>query len=552
MAGKVRDFRNFLYIVWKHLNLPEPTPIQYDIAEFLQDMSNHNRMVQGYRGVGKSWISSAYVMWRLHLNPELKFLVVSASSNRAKDFTRFCKRLIAEIPILNGLQPSSEQRNSVDSFDVYGISPAHAPYVKAVGVAGQLTGSRADEIISDDIEILQNSITAAMREKLSNVIGEFTSILKPNGYITFLGTPQSVDSVYNGLSNTVFRIYPARYPALEDLDAYKGNLAPRLFEELNKDPLLVGQPTDPLRFDEDELLRRELEQGRSTFQLQYMLNTSLTDADRYPLKLNDLIVTELSDTKAPEFVVHSTAAKDMIKDIPLIGMHKDSLHRPSKVSEKWLPYQSIVMSIDPSGLGKDETAYSVVGYTDCVLYLLDNGGFKGGGYDDSVLLALAKIAKRFKVNDVIIENNFGGGMFTKLFRPILLKFHRCGINEVKSTTNKELRIIDTLEPLFNQHKLVVNYSVVDKDLKEIENNPRTIDYSLFYQLTRFTREKGSVKHDDRLDSLAMAVEYWIEFMDVDAETLAKMRAEEELDKLIQEWGFTDDPVDTQPNFTEEV
>ena len=30
------DFRNFLYLAWKHLALPDPTPIQYDIAEYLQ------------------------------------------------------------------------------------------------------------------------------------------------------------------------------------------------------------------------------------------------------------------------------------------------------------------------------------------------------------------------------------------------------------------------------------------------------------------------------------------------------------------------------------
>ena len=27
------DFRKFLFVVWKHLNLPDPTPVQYDIAK---------------------------------------------------------------------------------------------------------------------------------------------------------------------------------------------------------------------------------------------------------------------------------------------------------------------------------------------------------------------------------------------------------------------------------------------------------------------------------------------------------------------------------------
>ena len=32
---KLHDFRNFLYLVWKHLKLPEPTPIQYSLAQYL-------------------------------------------------------------------------------------------------------------------------------------------------------------------------------------------------------------------------------------------------------------------------------------------------------------------------------------------------------------------------------------------------------------------------------------------------------------------------------------------------------------------------------------
>ena len=34
------DFRYFLVIVWKHLQLPNPTPIQLDIAGYMQDGQN--------------------------------------------------------------------------------------------------------------------------------------------------------------------------------------------------------------------------------------------------------------------------------------------------------------------------------------------------------------------------------------------------------------------------------------------------------------------------------------------------------------------------------
>ena len=92
MDEKLKDFRNFLYLVWKHLNLPEPTKVQYDIANYIQKSSTRT-IVSAFRGAGKSYITSAYVLWRLLLDPQLNILVVSASKNRADDFSTFCLKL---------------------------------------------------------------------------------------------------------------------------------------------------------------------------------------------------------------------------------------------------------------------------------------------------------------------------------------------------------------------------------------------------------------------------------------------------------------------------
>ena len=79
------DFRKFLFVIWKHLNLPDPTPVQYDKAYNLQH-SDKRMIIQAFRGVGKSWITSAYVVWLLYMNPQLNILVVSASKSRSDDF----------------------------------------------------------------------------------------------------------------------------------------------------------------------------------------------------------------------------------------------------------------------------------------------------------------------------------------------------------------------------------------------------------------------------------------------------------------------------------
>ena len=102
LERKLKDFRNFVYLAWEHLGLPEPTPIQLDIASYLQK-GPRRRVVQAFRGVGKSWLTSAYAVFRLLHDPSINILVVSASKQRADDFSTFTLRLINEIPICQHL-----------------------------------------------------------------------------------------------------------------------------------------------------------------------------------------------------------------------------------------------------------------------------------------------------------------------------------------------------------------------------------------------------------------------------------------------------------------
>lgn len=166
-----------------------------------RDLLNGDKrmIIQAFRGVGKSWITSAYVVWLLYMNPQLNILVVSASKSRSDDFTTFTLRLINEMDILAHLRPKADQRQFKISFDVAPAAASHAPSVKSVGISGQLAGSRADVIVADDIEVPNNSMTQGMRDKLSEAVKEFDAILKPDGRIIYLGTPQNQESLYNKL-----------------------------------------------------------------------------------------------------------------------------------------------------------------------------------------------------------------------------------------------------------------------------------------------------------------------------------------------------------------
>jgi hypothetical protein len=526
MDKRLKNFKNFLYLCWKHLNLPDPTPIQFDIADYLQ--SDEKRLViEAFRGVGKSWITSAFVCHQLLLNPQKNILVVSASKTRADDFSTFTQRLIAEMPLLQHLIPRDNQRHSKVSFDVAPATASHAPSVKSMGITGQLTGSRADIIIADDVESANNSQTQLMRDRLSETVKEFDAIIKPNtGRIIFLGTPQNEMSLYNTLEERGFKtkIWTALVPNKTQIISYGSKLADIIKGK-------EGEPTDPKRFDAVDLMERLSSYGRSGFNLQFMLDTSLSDANRYPLKLNDLIVASGCSTwKEAPAKIQWASSPEQIKaidpDIPNVGLKGDYYVAPMMMSEEFTPFEGTCMSIDPSGRGEDKTAYAVLKMLHGVLYLTSIGSLDGG-YSEDTMARLSNIAKKHDVNYVVIESNFGDGMATQLLKPIMAKIHPCEIEEVRHNIQKEKRIIDTLEPLMNSHRLVIDDLLIHEDFK---NEP---DHQLFRQMTRLTRDKGSLRHDDAIDALSMAAKYWVDRMDRDQTLSYNQHKEELLDRELE-------------------
>ena len=521
-----KDFRNFLFVVWKHLNLPVPTAVQYDIARYLQH-GPKRCVIEAFRGVGKSYVTSAFVVWLLYCNPQLNILVVSASKDRSDQFSSFTKRLIAEMPILSHLRAQPGQRDSMVAFDVGPARNSHSPSVKSVGITGQLAGSRADIIIADDVEVPNNSMTQLQRDQLSERVKEFDAILKPlpTSRIIYLGTPQTEMSLYNRLPERGYeiRIWPARVP--NDPERYQGRLSKFVMDMIDNGAK-ARQPVDPQRFQEQDLIEREASYARSGFALQFMLDTSLSDQDKYPLKLSDLIVSSLDPRMAPAKLVWCNDPEKVISDLPTVGLQGDRLHRPMWTANEMAEYTGAVMAIDPSGKGGDETAYAIVKILHGNLFLVASGGFKEG-YSENTLKSLAMLGKTHNVNRVIVEANFGDGMFTQLLKPVFTRVHPVTIEEVKHSTQKERRICDTLEPVLNQHRLIVDASVIKRD-HEAEPHRQ-----LFYQLTRITRDRGALIHDDRLDALSIAITYWVEHMARDTERAADDHKAELLRKELE-------------------
>ena len=534
----LEDFKVFLKLTWTHLRLPEPSELQYHMADFLQE--GHSRAVlQALRGAGKTWITGAYAAWRLLRDPNEKILIVSQSGGHSDNIAIFIRKLIESMDILHHLKPdmSKGHRTSNTAFDVNGCEVSVQPSLRALGITSQLQGNRASLLISDDVEGQQNSATEVRREQLRNQTAEFEAILQTtdNAQILVLGTPQSAESIYNGFREDgyITRIFPARYP--EDVNLYEGCLAPYMIEKINRNPNIVGITTEP-RFTEEDLIRREARYGKSGFKLQFMLDTTLSDAEKYPLKLNDLIVTDLDPAMGPASITWSSEGSKEITEIPNVGFRGDKLHRPNTISDELKKYEGIVLAVDPSGKGTDEMGWSVVAHLLGRLFVLDFGGMIGG-YKDENLIELSQIAKRYKVNECVVETNFGDGMFESLLRPVMNSIYPCNIESVRNNTQKELRIIDTLEPVMNQHRLVFNYSSCQNDVINGIKTPTAMMYSFMFQLSHITKDRQSLRHDDRLDAVTIGVSYWLELnvLEQNTEVALKKYKEKLLDEKLKEF-----------------
>jgi hypothetical protein len=272
-----------------------------------------------------------------------------------------------------------------------------------------------------------------------------------------------------------------------------------------------------------------------------MLDTSLSDAEKFPLKMADLIVTSVNPTKGPDNIVWCSDPRNVLKDLPTVGLPGDYFYSPMQIQGEWTDYQETICSVDPSGRGADETAATFISQKNGFLYVHEMCAYRDG-YSDKTLLDILRTCKKYNVTTLLIESNFGDGIVAELFKKHLQQTRqRILVEEVRANVRKEDRIIDTLEPILNQHRLIVNRAVIDWDYnsnREAAPEERLL-YMLFYQMSRMCREKYAVKHDDRLDSLAQGVKYFIDAFGVSAREQIKLKKREEWNDILEQ--FIDDP-----------
>lgn len=519
------DFKNALRASFIHKmkydrSLRMPTPFQLDIADYLQygdesrdvnEMTRYWSIVQACRGMGKTFTTTSFICWLLSLDPTLKIMIVSKNQDFSEKILQQVREEIATNPLYAPIRPAADApRDNTKAFYVSGAIYDKDPSVSAWSIEGKLQGMRADVIIGDDVESTQNSATRAMCQKLSHNVKEFINILKPGGMIVMLGTPQITDTLYHKLVKNGYnlRIWPALYPTAEQMarPTYGPYVTPILRALWAPDR--VGEIADPLRFTKKNLMDKKLGvsggegSGVSAFELQYMLDPSLTDANRFPLKTSELLVYSPiphTDSGKVRYKMPNKLEYSNHSSYKFTNSAGFEMYEPVIPTLEFSFLDEVIMSIDPASSTGDELGYSVLGRLGGYIVLLKAGGLFDGTSEQS-LKTLANIAKQYSVSTVVPEKNFGAGMFGKLLRPVLDVIHPCRlVDDFHVTGQKEVRIIRTLEPLINSHRLVVAKSVIEED--------GSGDYSLFGQLNSLTFDRGSLIHDDRLDSLAIGCKF---------------------------------------------
>lgn len=510
------DFRNHLWACFKYLGIGEPTPAQYAMADALQNGPTDMQLQAG-RGFGKSVITSCLASWFLLKEVNTTIMVVSATSNKAAEFISMTRKILDLVPYCEGLRPGDHTTDNAFAFDVECRSKiGQDKSCFARGISSQLTGSHADYVIADDVEIEGNCETANAREKLMTKVSEFEQIRNVGGRVIFLGTPQIKDSIYNQLK-TGYPVtkFPAIMPDLNDI--VESENINEWIVQLSIEP---GRPTHPERFPMEVLMERLAKIGPKLFALHYKLDTSLADFEKFPLRLSDLIVLDLNPELCPEKIIWSNSKP--MKGVPSFGLTGDLIFEPMWVSDKFIPYTQRVMYIDPSGRGEDETAICIASFSNGYIYINELIGF-AGGYEKGILKKIARLAYEYDVKLVRVESNFGDAMFCQLLAPILSEV--CGhvaIEDFRAVGRKEARIIETLEPAMTNHRIVFDKRAICQEETQ-------------KQITRIFDKRGALPKDDRVDCLAAAVSYWEGLLATDVDVIIDRNRTKDREAIVKTW-----------------
>lgn len=462
--------------------------LHLEICCWLADEVAPERVLMVFRGAAKSTIYAVYKAWRLWRNRAHRSLVWSADGPTAGMLTADVVNVLRNHPWTVGMLPP---RPGAKRFWVNGARDARNASMRANGVNSNATGARADDVDFDDIEVPGNVETPEARLKLRQRISESTHIAVPGAQKTYIGTPHTHDSIYPeriAMGAAVLKIplfrHSVRYS--EDVDKRTRFEFPHpvgpdglyVMAGIHKGARLMREGIDyqfacgfvtfatppgsvidiasfcawPERFD-----RANIEQRR-----RETLTLNAWDS-QYGLEAKPLGEIRLDPDRMAVYDVEPVWKRANGELTMWLGRA-----RIVGATCRWDP-SSGKLKRDVSAVAvalQDETGrrylHRVVGLTGNIVDFADDGKTVTGGQ----VHQLCDLVEQLKLPRITIETNGIGG-----FSPAVLKGALkqraliCGVADQHTTTPKNRRILESLEPLLlTADQLWAHQSVIDGPL----------------------------------------------------------------------------------------
>lgn len=192
------DFPDFVACWNEAQKLPTPE-LHVRIARWLSARwagSERELLLLAFRGSGKSTLVGLFAAWLLARDPNLRILILSADHKLARKMAHYVKRLVERHPLAGHLRPTKRGQWASDCFTVARTAEWRDPSVLAHGLGANITGSRADVVICDDVEVPKTCDSAGKRRDLRGRLDEIEFVLNPGGMRLYAGTPHTYYSIY--------------------------------------------------------------------------------------------------------------------------------------------------------------------------------------------------------------------------------------------------------------------------------------------------------------------------------------------------------------------
>lgn len=508
-------FAAFYLVYAETLNWVVPD-FHLDVCDFLEDYGSLGLLMMP-RGHGKSTILDIYNAWKLYNNPNHLILHQGATDPDAYKVSRGTEQVLERHPLCQ-LFNIKKERGETQKWWVTGSNDVRHGSIHARGIMSNVTGSRANEIQNDDVEVPGNIGTPEAREKLRYRLGEQTFILIPGGQELYVGTPHTHDSLYTEIMLNpdskclIFKMFEkekrfeqvvqvvvdfkpiyifsgiGRQSKLlvEDQD-YKvtkqGNGYFISFDESHSLIDVYSEALWPERFTSKEMQKRRRKcRTLNEWDSQYQLHAKpVGDVRLNPDKLIPYDVEPILRRANGRYIM-------MLGERQVVGM--TCSWDPS--SGKLKSDTSAVELVLHDDLGNKYWHRSIE-LTGEVVKTDDHGNITGGQ-----VWQLCDLIEEFNIPRVTIETNGIGNFAPASLKAALKKRKiRCGVSEQHSTQSKNKRILEALEGPLVSGMLWVHVSVIDTP--DGENTSKQ-----YKQMQRFNPALSD-QEDDHLDSLARAI-----------------------------------------------